>query len=112
MVLLWEFGFHLNWMRISDVKIEFLGHINASATQQAASALVNLGIVLVMNIWTSFKNPHQLVTIKSMAEMSEISEEEATFLKSLEETELNYYKRKQKSIFEVLQSIFTKEERE
>ena len=103
--VMWQMAFHLDWMKLKDEKINFLGYINGSTTNTASSALTNIILISFFNIITSFKNPSYMVTIRSKVEFVIITEEEASILKALN---VNQIQAKHINFKEVLKRLFKK----
>ena len=79
---------YYNWSG-NDVNnnTQFFGHINMNVVSLGTSALNNLIIMLVLNVYFAFKFPHSMIMIKSRVEAVIVSKEEALVLRALEQIE-------------------------
>ena len=75
-----------NWAQNDpNNNLQFLGNIKMNILSLGSSALNNLIVLLVSNVFFAYMYPHSMIMIKSKVEAVIMSEEEATVLRAMEQ---------------------------
>jgi hypothetical protein len=82
LLILWILSLSFNWANSKGVSISFLGHINVTSAGIASSACNNVIILLTLNVWTVFRYPDSLVTVRSRVEAVQMREDRAISIRS------------------------------
>jgi hypothetical protein len=82
LLMVWVVSLSYNWAMTEGYFISIAGHIRLTAAGLATSAINNVVVLMTLNIYSIFRYPTRLVSVRSEVEALQMSEGEAVSLRS------------------------------